>query len=379
MEKRLYKLILCAVFFIIFLKQIIALGVTPGRYEINFEPNLKMTIPYEVFADSSKELILSLDGDLAKYGKLSTDTLKGGGKFNLMLELPENLETPGKNVLWIRVKEKVDDELVEGSIGTSVSIGVAVIVNVAYPGKYLELDFSSNNANAGEPIEFLLNIKSKGTDTLIIEPKIEIMSGEKIVDTLIFNEREIKSQEEIKLKKSWDTSNFNSGKYKAVALVDYGGVARAEHDFRIGELVIDILNYTKKISIGGIKAFEIDIASGWNNNIDGAYAIVAINNEGDNYIEFKTDTEQLTPWEEKRIVGHFDSSNFTEGIHDANITLIYFGKEQGRSTSKLVEVEFVKELPIEIIVAVILIFIIGVVLLIKKFRKNKNGKNKNLK
>ncbi|MGD9276423.1 MAG: hypothetical protein PVJ67_04575 [Candidatus Pacearchaeota archaeon] len=378
MKRGIFKVIFVVIIVLIFLNKISALGVMPGRYEINFQPNSKITIPYQVLEDDpAKELSISIDGELAKYAKLSKDKIKGSESFTVTLEFPGEVETPGKNVLYVRVKEKVDDELVEGTVGTSVSIGAAIVIHVPYPGKFLELDLSSNNANVGEPIDFILNVKSKGTDIIVMNPKIKIYSDKNLIETLQFNEREIKSQEEIKLKKTLDTTTYNPGKYKGIAIVDYlDDVAKAEHDFRIGELVIDIINYTDKIKIGGIRAFEINIASGWNNKIDGAYATVSILNETKPIIEFKTDTESLIPWEEKTIVGHFDSTNFEEGIYDANITLIYFGKDQGRSTSEIVKVEFVKETSVVIIASIVfgIILIAGIAFLL--WRHFKNGKKK---
>jgi hypothetical protein len=175
-----------------------------------------------------------------------------------------------------------------------------------------------------------------------VVPRIEIYSSEKKTETLLFKPRTIISQQYVGLKKTLDTSNYNSGNYRAKAIVDYGGLAEDEVDFRIGSLFINIVNYTSVFPIGKLVPFEIEIESGWNDMIDGAYANVDILNDSKVVDSFPTTTTNLFPWERKKIVGHFDTSNYTEGAYDANITLFYFGKERGASNSKLVKIFFVE-------------------------------------
>jgi len=119
-------------------------------------------------------------------------------------------------------------------------------------------------------------------------------------------------------------------------------LAKSESIFNIGELIIHLVNYTKQVEIGGINSFDIEIESGWNNKIDGAYAEVFISNSSVDLFSFKTSSTSLEPWEKKTITGFFDTSNFTKGFYDANITFIYYGKDVGKSSSELVKIEFVK-------------------------------------
>ena len=339
-----------------------ALGVSPAKTEINFQQGLEKSIDYTVFSvDSEKELELYVKGDLAKYVKLDKSKLIGKGKFTATLKLPESIKKPGRHTIIVGVKEKIDEESVAQVVGTSVIIQAIIVVNVPYPGKYLELALKSCNVNVGEPVNFELEISSKGSENVNITPRIEIISQNKTLETLYFKNREIKSQEVMKLKKTLNTTNYNPGKYSALAIVDYGEIARAESIFNIGELIIYITNYTKQIVIEKIKAFDIEIESGWNNKIDGAYAEVFILDNSKSLIGFKTSSTDLIPWERKTITGYFDTSNFTKGFYDANITLIYYGKDRGKSSSKLVKIEFIEKQKINY---VILAFCIGIILLL---------------
>ena len=85
----------------------------------------------------------------------------------------------------------------------------------------------------------------------------------------------------------------------------------------------------------------------------------------------------MIPWEEKIITGFFDTRNFTKGFYDANITLIYYGKDKGRSTSEIVKVEFVEMIKPVLIVWIIVgivILLIAVFLTKKYLLKDKKKK-----
>jgi len=135
-----------------------------------------------------------------------------------------------------------------------------------------------------------------------VSPKIDILSDDETIETLYFFNREIKSQERIELKKILDTRGYNPGVYRALAIVDYGRLAKSESRFNIGELIIHLVNYTKQVEIGGINSFDIEIESGWNNKIDGAYAEVFISNSSVDLFSFKTSSTSLEPWEKKQLL-----------------------------------------------------------------------------
>lgn len=358
-----------------------ALGVSPAKKEYNFKPGLEDAISYRVFeSNPDMELELYVKGNLAEYVTLDKNFLTGGGIFSAHLKLPDNIEAPGRNRILIGVKQKVDPELIQGAIGTAITIQVVIDVYVPYPGRYLEIDLHGHDANIGEPVQFELNVQSRGEEDISVVPKIEIYSSEKKVETLLFKPRTIKSQEYVGLKKILNTSDYNPGNYKAKAIIDYGALAEDEIDFRIGSLFINLVNYSSVFPIGKLSPFEIEIESGWNNMIDGAYANIDILNGSKVLDSFKTTTTNLVPWEKKKIVGHFDTSNYTEGAYDANITLFYFGKEKGESNSELVQIFFVKQASLVIWYSIggAGMLLIIILVLIKIFSRHK-GKTKNEK
>jgi hypothetical protein len=374
MKKRNLKLFLIIgfVFFLINLSS--ALRVVPGKIEFDFHPNLEKTILYSASQDNpERDLILYVEGDLAEYVKLDKEKLVGGGTFTATLNLPEEIEIPGKHRIFIVVRETLDEEVVGTTIVGLIAIKGVIDIHVPYPGRYLEItSFKSSNVNLKEPVYFELEISNKGKEDLTITPRIEITSLNKTIENLYFNERLLKVQDEVKLKKTLDSTDYNPGTYMAFAFVDYGKIAQAESEFKIGELIINILNHTEKIIIGGLHKFNIEIESGWNDNIEGAYAEVSFLNNSKSMFSFKTSSTSLTPWQKKNITGYFDTRTFEKGVYDANITLFYYGKSVGKSSSKLVKIEFIKEtskLLIAVIVAGILFLLVLVVAIIFSIRR----------
>ncbi|MEK6918130.1 MAG: hypothetical protein AABW51_04240 [Nanoarchaeota archaeon] len=364
---------------VLLLENVYALGVTPAKQEFNFVPGFEKSITYTVFEDNpARELDLYVAGGLAEYVTLDKKTLTGGGSFVATLKLPNSLEIPGKQVILVGVRQKVDPELIQGNIGTAVAIQSPIVVHVPYPGRYVELKLTGHDANVGELINFELDITSKGTEDITITPKMEILSHTQSVGELPFQTRLLRSQDVLQLKKQFDTKGLNPGTYTAVAIVDYGAIAKSQFDFRIGNLSINIINYTDLIPIGKLQPFNIVIESGWNNDIDGVFADVQILNNTQILQSFKTSSSSLSSWEQKTITGYFDSSSMTKGVYNVNITLNYYGKDQKGVTSKVVQVQFFEKPSLVIWfvlggAGVLIILIIGAIILIKKIKSIKNG------
>ena len=365
-------------FALFFINEVSSLALTPAKISFDFTPNLESSIQYRVDR-SNRELEVFVEGDLAKYIILSETKVNSGDSFIATLKLPDKLEKPGKNFGFVGVRELVDPEVIGGAVGTSITLLSRIEVNVPYPGKWLDIDLGAYDVNINEPVNFFLYIKSQGDEEVLAKSRIEIYSESgSLLKTLYFNERAIQSQEEINLTKSLDTTGFNAGNYKAVAVVDYDIKNATDNEtFRIGELIINLINHTQEIVIDKIQAFDIGIESGWNDKIDGAYGEVSISNvSGQTIVEFKTSSTSLIPWENRTITGYFDTSNFTAGNYSANITLIYYGKDVGKSSSEIVTVKFIeKPNNLLIIMGVIVIVVLIISIVIWRYLR-KNAKRK---
>lgn len=373
--------------FLIFLllgRTVFALSVTPARVSGNFVPGFEKTISYSISEqDASQDLNIYIEGDLKDYIQLDKNKLKGGGTFSVTIKLPQNISKPGHHKTYVVVEEAVkDDEVLDSPVGTSITLKSLIDIFVPYPGKYIEVSLDSGDVNVGEPVNFKLGITSFGKEDVNMTPRIEIFkdNSDIPIDVLSFRNRELKSMGHVKLGKPLNTFNYTSGNYNAVAIVDYGtAVAKDESKFRVGELVIKVINYTHNIVIDGLKPFYLNIESGWNDKIDGAYGEVVISKDENNSISFKTSSTSLMPWENKKISGFFDTSDFKEGTYPANITIFYYGNSVGKSSSKVVDIKFIKKQnKIYLLIAILIVLAILIIFSIKIFHK-KDGKKKKRK
>lgn len=350
------------------------LGISPAKIELGYNPGEKHTFTFSVFSEDPKqEIEIYSAGDLNETVSFDKKELKGGGSFTATIILPAKIEKPGNHRLLIGVREKIDKELAS-FIGTAVAVQAPIDIYVPYPGRYAEVSLSGENANIGEPIEFKLKITNRGKEPLNITPEIEIYSEDKQkLESLVFQNRFLESQSSIDLVKQLDTSNYNAGVYYARGVVDEFSTEDVE--FKIGTLSLKLTNFTNRVEIGGVKAFDVEVESGWNNPLEDVYAEVSFSKDSVDILKFKTSPNSVAPWQRTIVSGFFDTSNFEQGIYDSNITIIY----RGKNSENLVQVEFYKKKLNYMLIAVILISVIfvliGVYFIIKKF-KNKNGKKK---
>lgn len=391
MEKKRGLIIFIAVFLIIIsgIGSVSAIKITPAKISGTFKPNLEREINYFVSSGLNRYLEIYTRGDLAEYINLSTTRIFKDGSFTATIKLPEKLETPGQKNTFIGVREELDKELIgSGGMGTSVSVESRFSLFVPYPGKYVESHLSAHNVNTNEPIRFEIEMVGRGDETVIAEPRIEIFSDTgDLIDVLEFRDREISSGEKIGLKKEWDTSGQSPGRYSAISIIEYGGKNPSEDmkEFRIGELTLDLVNYSEKIPISGMTGFDLVIKSGWNDKIDGAYAEVKIFNNTSPYNRiayFKTIPTDLDPWGQETITGYFNSSLFEPGLYESDIFLYYYGRDVGRTNRETVNIRFVEKQESEVnyfiwgsvIVGLSLLITVILFLLFKDGSKNKKKK-----
>lgn len=362
-----------SMFFISFVSAIV--GVRPAYYEIDFEPNLRKDFVFYYAFNDGVGADVYIEGDLAEYVKLNTDETSNGLPVVVSLNLPGDIEKPGRHLLFIGAKQKPGES---GGIGIVGDVRGVIRVDVPYPGKYIESSLETNNANPGDLVRIKLTAENKGKETVDISPIVEIFynSGDE-KDSFKFKSRTITPASEEIFIYEINTSDYFAGNYNVSSIIEYGGErpSYAEGMIRIGELYIDILNTTNYFEKDKINRFEIDIESFWNDPIGGVYANVSVS---ENNVQFITPAISVNPWEKKVLTGFFDTTGFEKEKFNATVTINY----EGKTTSKTFSLEFKKEglgavyIIVGISVLIIIVLIILVLIFVKRRRKNKseNGK-----
>lgn len=344
-------------------------GVSPASYNIDFKPNLKQSFNFNFAFDKGVVAEIYVLGDLKDYVTLDKVSLTGSGRIVASLDLPSEIEKPGTHRIRIGARQLASGG---GGIAIVSDVGGIIKVKVPYPGKYAGLVLKATNANAGEDVNLELTVSSMGTEDIYVHPILSIYNSGGEVELVDLGEEFIASTKNSKFSKTVSTSDYKPGDYNVSAIVDYGGekLATASAVFRLGELRVEVYNWTKEFEKDKINRFEIRVESFWNDPIKNLHANVKII---DYDLGFLTPSISLDPWKRDILTGFFDTSEIEGNKFKVNITLIYDGK----TTSKIVDLEIKRELNVILNAALIglaLIIIIGLIIIILGRKKNKTQK-----
>ncbi len=343
-------------------------GVSPASYEIDFKPNLKQEFTFNFAFDEGVKADVYVSGDLKDYVRLDKESLIGGGRITAFLDFPSEIEKPGTHRIRIGARQLSSGA---GGIAVVSDVGGIIKVKVPYPGRYARLDFKTTNANAGEEVNLELTVFSMGTEDIYAHPVLEIYNSEREIEQIDLGEEFVASTKSVKFSKTLSTRNYKPADYNVSAIVEYGGEKPAEATavFRLGELMVEIYNWTKIFERDKINRFEIRVESLWNDPIENLHAEVEVL---DYNIKFSTPSISLKPWEKTVLTGFFDASDIKERKFKADVTLFY----EGQTTSKVVDLEFRRESNIVLYVVLSGLVLIVIVVLIVLMLRRKNEKRK---
>lgn len=339
-------------------------GVRPAIYEVDFKPNLNEKFSFIFYFDEGSEEEIYVSGDLMEYVSVDKQKMKGTGSVTAFLKLPSELSEPGVHVIRVGARQ-IPPEF--SGMGLVADIRGLIRIRVPYPGKYAALELTTKNANVGNPVETKLKIYSRGKEDISVSAFYIISNEEGEVDRVSMGSHLIPSTQNVELFKSINTTNYLPGNYNITAVVAYGGEKPAETEgfFRLGELRVEISNYTKIFEKDKIARMEIEVESFWNEEIENVYANVSIL---DSDLSFLTPSITLKPWRKQELIGFFDTSEINSSRFEANISIHYGDK----ITSQIVDLKFKFEINTMMIIigglmAVILILLIVIVFVLRKY------------
>ncbi|MBI4150511.1 hypothetical protein HY492_00115 [Candidatus Woesearchaeota archaeon] len=310
---RIFSLLL----FLLFLPAVSAIGISPAKVELTFEPNKEYRLS---FSTSGAETITTyLKGDLAPYAELQ-DAAQGTGPrgFDVVLRIPEDISPPGQRILLVGAIENPP----EGStVAARAAIQAPVSLFVPYPGVYLETRFSAPTVNVDEPVNFSVYVINRGRDTTTFTTTIVVIdeSTNQTVALLDAAPTTITGSEETYVKLGWDTQGQKPGPYRAELTLSYAGqTLKRSETFRIGTQFIRITDFTRDATVGVINPFEVKVQSEWNTAFKDIFAEVTINGT-----TFKTPTIDLGPWNNGVLQGYWDATRLSAGTYPVDVVVRY--------------------------------------------------------
>ncbi len=334
-----------------------AIGLTPGRTTVDFEPSLEKTITFTIINNEHKEFkaLIYVEGDLKDSVVLDknivdfkeTDNSK---EFQFKFRMPDKIDKPGEywtKVVVMDMPAGMEAGKLEGQVVIATTAVIhQVKVKVPYPGKYVDLEMAINEAEPGGTTMFFVKILNVGTENVYKAfATLDILgpTNEKI-DTIESEAIAVESKNTGELVIPW-VANVNPGVYHAVVTLNYDGkTAKIEKNFGVGALRIEVLDIkVRNFVLGGIAKFEINVENKWNQKIENVFAEMVINNQkGDQVASLKSASIDVESMQRATLYAYWDTEGVEKGAYDAKIILHYADKTAEKMLKTNVQLESIE-------------------------------------
>jgi len=308
-------------------------SVTPGSYSIDFEPGYSGDFSFEFGFAAGVEADLYVSGAFAEYVTLDKDKLVGGGVVVATLNLPSESNLSGVNKIRIGALQ-ISDEA--SGMGVVSDVRGIIKVNVPYPGSYVEFDLKAPNANAGEIVNLSVEMFNRGEEDVSISSNIQIFREGSLIENVDLGIVDVVAMTSVVVDSPFDSSGLSPGDYNVVVSGEYNGLkVTDENPFRLGELFVKIVNYSREFREDKLERFNIDVESFYNNLIEDLYAEVKV--VGVAEAGFVTPIGELRAWRSGVLEGFLDTSDIETEDFQAEI-ILHYGNE---TTSEVVDLKLV--------------------------------------
>jgi hypothetical protein len=310
-----------------------AIGITPGRTTLNFEPGIHSEVSFSVINSEHKDMnvVFVVKGNLGEYITLKQSYAEFSSgeeskSFTYLVDLPSKFDKPGLYEGEITALELPKNMEEQGTfVGATVGVITQLHVYVPYPNKYVEAEVNVINDN-GKTLFLIPSINRGKLDIGNIKAAIDIYTSlnEKVA-TIETNSDSLLSLERKELVAEWD-ANVNPGKYLAIASIIYDNeVVKVEKQFEVGQKLIDILEVSvKNFQLGEIAKFNALVESKWSDELKDVYLnILVYNNEGEIMADFKSPNYDINPLSKEEMVAYWDTVGVHQGTYDGKLILKY--------------------------------------------------------
>lgn len=332
------KIMLLAVVLIIISPSVLALGVTPGKITIDFEPNMETTISLTVLNNDQKDFttLALVEGDLKDYVTIENARLdfrkeEASKTVSYKVKLPRTLDKPGTHQTMIKIRElKESEEAGPITIGASLEVISLLLINVPYEGKYVRAEMFISEGGLGEETVFAISAENVGEeDVNSISAKIDIYNadGEKIT-TLSTDEISLNTRNKRELVARWTAEK--PGRYKAKATLSYDGKTTIlEKEIMIGGFLLKLHDITvKNFKLGGIAKFQILVENIGSELIKESYSHMKLQDEkGKTIMDLESNRKGVEAEEKKELEAYWETENVEKGSYEGSITLKYEDKQ----------------------------------------------------
>ena len=336
LEDKMNKKLLLFVVGVFIISSVCALGVSPGRTTVEFEPGLSRTVSFSVINSGTQDMnvVLAAQGDLSEYISLSSGAISvlaaENKPLSYTISLPNSLE-PGLHtgeIFIVEVPKSSDSE--SSAVLATLAVVTQLHINVPYPGKFAEADLVIYDAKQGEEVQFVFPILSQGKfDLMDVKANVDIYNslGEK-VDSFNTQSISVPGGTRKEIVYNWK-ADFPIGNYRAVASVIYDeGTIPLETTFSIGSKELELQEISvNDFSLGEIVKLEMLVENKWSEKINGAHIETRIKNDkGDVVSSFDSAKYDIDALAKQTFVSYWDTAGVIAGDYQTEVAIKYDDK-----------------------------------------------------
>lgn len=320
-----------------------AISIAPAKITMDFVPGYEAE--FDGFITNTQDVEVAFDvytdGELMGYMTLLTPgiiTLSPGqtANYKFKIKLPSAFEIPGPHTGIIWASQHVEEPTGEG-IAIRLKAGTKVVVNVPYPGKYVEMKLDIKNAKVNDTVLFEITATNLGKEN-ITSAKGEIKLMDSVNRTLVILQTAAKpiiSTQSETLQATW-FSDAEPGLYQAEASVFYDGeTASSRTTFNLGAPLVKIVNMSAEPIVNGtIGKIYTQIQSYWGQEIEDVYVEIFIRDEtGKQVSQDKSSSIKVKPFDKVTLTNYWDTGQgFEPGDYTGLAILHYLDKNDTAET-----------------------------------------------
>lgn len=329
MIKKIFALIFTIVFLVSFAS---ALGITPGRKIIHYEPGLEKEYSFSVINSNGEAMALSFEvvGELAEFIEFDYKdyNMKAGEhskEFKYKIKLPEQeIFYPGTHTAQIVAREGTMSS--DSNIGVRMGVATQIDLEIPYPDKYLEVYPRIISEYEDGPVDFLVGVKNKGRVNIGNAKSYVEIFGEngKLISSFETSESPVASGERIELSGEWK-DRVRMGNYKSVITTVYDGIeVIVEKEFSVGTIFLEIEKITaRNFKLGEIAKLDVLVRNKLDADVENCYIKINVYSDGKEIGQIASAPYNLGPLTTTNLVAYWDTQGVETGEYEGQLILGY--------------------------------------------------------
>ncbi|MFT4308521.1 MAG: hypothetical protein ACMXYM_04080 [Candidatus Woesearchaeota archaeon] len=302
-----------------------AIGATGcGAFWYDYEPYGEIRFSHGVI--NAYDYTVTFEG---VWNDSITLTTHEGNRVQGYLTMPPNWDRPGTMTTYVVFTEVPPPSRQGTAIGLT-AVKCPMFVRVPYPGEYLEFDLRTADINEGAVAQASYFIASRGDD-VVDDARLAITVEKNTTTYATYAERLSRIHPRAELRDTVDlgTQELDPGIYSVVGRLTYGTEEIVvERRLRVGELDVEIANYTRHFEPSEFTRINFTFRNLWNNPVDQVTLTYRITNEGQRFAQVRSETFSIPAFGTYTLRSIAETPGVVPGTSFIEYTLRFDGNEK---------------------------------------------------